>query len=338
MSVKISLDSSLCVRYASKFSGCDSCQKACPIEVIDINESRVDIDAFSCIGCGVCAGACPTEAIRVSETEIYEKVFELISSKESVIGCRYNFFCLAAINGEYLATMALVNDIVLDVGFCKECEIKEECYDRILNNVSEADYILQALGVNAKIELKDLKKVSDISKERRELFSSFAFGKYADKEAQNGSFKREKIPPKRRRLFLAVLKQLGIEGSSKLLESKYLGFFSDKSIDDSCDNCSVCYRVCPTDALSFGSTGEILFDAAFCVRCALCHDVCEKESVKMEEFFDFESVTAKEPKVLKRFKMAICDECSNPFASISGERVCRRCRIEEEEAKTLWGL
>jgi hypothetical protein len=52
----------------------------------------------------------------------------------------------------------------------------------------------------------------------------------------------------------------------------------------------------------------------------------------MKEFF--------EPEVqnLVTFKMRNCNECGAPYAVLGDSPLCHRCRIEEEEARELWGI
>ena len=41
---------------------------------------------------------------------------------------------------------------------------------------------------------------------------------------------------------------------------------------------------------------------------------------------------------LVTFDVKRCDECDCLFVSLKGEKICHRCKIEEEEARELWGI
>jgi len=38
------------------------------------------------------------------------------------------------------------------------------------------------------------------------------------------------------------------------------------------------------------------------------------------------------------FDVMRCDESDGLFVSLKGEKICHRCKIEEEEARELWGI
>jgi formate hydrogenlyase subunit 6/NADH:ubiquinone oxidoreductase subunit I len=150
--------------------------------------------------------------------------------------------------------------------------------------------------------------------------------------------KQRDIPNKRKLLF-TILKKIKKPKEYKYLENRYLSFISNKEIDSSCDNCSMCYRICPTTALSSDrKNSKIEFDALLCVRCHLCHDVCEKDSIKLCEFFDTKEFFEPTQKELIRFDVKICQECGANFSYFGGEVLCNRCKAEDEAAKELWGI
>ena len=351
----ITIQSGECVRYYSKLSECTKCQEACPTEAIKCKEGGVELWMESCVECGACMGVCPTEAISLSNFNVTEFFFDFVQSDEKAIGCKYNFLCLAALGSEYLISLGLAKEgVVLDIGHCEECELKERCFPLIEEQVSEANYVLEAIGGHP-IEAKKLALTKEETSDRREFFNLFSLkgaakakGEFEKRlEALDGGYTpqadtariRQKNIPNKRKLLFTLLKRAPKPQEYKLLENEYLSFTSDKLIDESCDNCSICYRICPTEALSTTRRSDaILFDPLLCVRCHLCHDVCEKESIQLAEYFDTKELFEPEQKVLAKFKVIRCDDCGNLFTYFGGERICPRCQIEEQEARDLWGI
>ncbi len=354
--MKIKLDPSRCVRYFSKFSECKNCEEICPENAIKTKESALEIYQDRCVSCGGCVGVCPTEALTLTNLNITNFFFEFLKSEDDVISCKTNFVCLSALNAEYLISLALIKDFTLDLGHCEYCEIKDKCYPKILENIEETNYVLSTIS-QKKIKEKKLGLTKEETSNRREFFNIFSLKgalkavKDVEDEVKalnNPQIKlpthqakaiREKNIPDKRKVLFTVLKKLKKPSEYKYLENEYLTFISDKTIDDTCDNCSICYRVCPTAALSVNRKfSKIYFDPMLCVRCHLCHDVCEKRSIKLSEYFDTKEFFDSSQKVLKAFKVVRCEECGNHFTYFGGERVCNRCKIEEQEAKDLWGI
>ena len=72
--------------------GCGNCQKACPVDCIELSSPRPDapkrlrrpsVDETRCLGCGVCATRCPTGAMRLAPRE--RRVFHPSNTFERVI-------------------------------------------------------------------------------------------------------------------------------------------------------------------------------------------------------------------------------------------------------------
>jgi len=329
-----------CTRHLSKLSECKRCQEACPQEAIHLSPGEIKIDP--CIDCGACVGVCPVEALSLSNLDIPTFFFEFLKSEEERISCKKNFVCLAGLNVEYLVGLGLLKKVVLDIGHCEECEIREPCFKVIENSVNEANYLLSTLGGN-QIEAKKLKLTRDEGVSRREFFNLFKTKPLPKvQEPLNIQKIRNKELPSKRRVFLTILNKIEKPQEYKLLESEHLSFISDKEIDQSCDNCSLCYRVCPTQALSTTSKGDkILFEPILCLKCHLCHDVCEKESIHITPYFDTKEFFEPSRKILASFEMVRCEECGSYYTYLGDqdeEFLCPRCRKEDEAAKELWGL
>ncbi len=345
-----------CVRYYAKHSSCTKCEDICPTQAIKTSEGTIAITQQECIDCGACVGICPTEALSLREFDVNSFFFDFLKSDENIISCKTNFVCLAALSVDHLIALGSLKEVILDIGHCKECDIAGSCYDRIQDSINEANYVLEAIDQNP-IKTEELAQVADKTANRRKFFSLFTLkGALQTKQnfdenlasledpsvsldLQDIAAIRQKSIPNRRKLLYTILQKIGKPSIYKYLENEYLSFTSNKTIDDSCDNCSMCYRICPTEALSSDAKGsKILFDPFLCVRCHLCHDVCEKDSIKLAQFYDTKEFFEPSIKILAKFTIARCEDCGMPFSYFGGEKLCPRCKIEDEEAKRLWGI
>ena len=107
-------------------------------------------------------------------------------------------------------------------------------------------------------------------------------------------------------------------------------------MDEKCTNCQICYRICPTGALSSnGKFSLINFDAMLCVKCHLCHDVCESDAIHLQEGFEIKELFEPTQRTLATFNIKRCNECGGYFTYKGGEKICPRCKTEEDEAIAL---
>ncbi len=360
---KLSIDLATCVRVSSKYSECSKCHDICPLnESAIIYDENIPKILDHCIDCGGCVGICPSSAISLSDFDGIDFIFNLLKSEKKEISCKLNAPCLAYFSIEELLSLAVLSEgeVVLDIGHCKECEVASLYQDAIVPNIDEANRLLSDLGSSFSIKAKDLSlskedKKSDNTPSRREFLKRFStkgairskieldrelekIDKLSYIDSTTTSKIRQKSFPDKRKLFYMALKRLKDSGDYKMLDQDSLSFISTKSIDQSCDNCSFCYRLCPTGALSSDQRGsKIEFDALACIKCHLCHDVCQTNSIHIEDFNTKEFFHSKVEKLIE-FKQIRCEECGNFFTLFDDSTLCPRCKIEEEEAKSLWGI
>ncbi|WP_295020767.1 4Fe-4S binding protein [Sulfurimonas sp.] len=362
----IQLSASRCVRLLSKESECNRCELICPTEAIVVGTNPLpSINFYSCVECGACDAVCPSEALSLDNFSQTEFFFSYIEDEQNIISCRKNVPCIAALNIENIISMAVLKkEMIFDMGYCDECDIAHKCKPQILKNYEEASYILEAMESDAVIKLEDVKHKNSVetkeSPTRRDFFSKATLKGAIktkiefEKEIQKATdelvehtlqkndiklLKQKRIPDKRK-LFFTAIKRVKKPSQFHVIEADELTFTSMKLLDsESCTACQMCYRVCPTGALTSDlKNSKIDFDPFLCIKCHICHDVCEPNAItlapsyRVKEFFEPEVVN------LIKFRVRRCDECGVSFSTNSVEALCYRCKAEEEEARELWGI
>lgn len=358
--MSLHLEISSCVRAVSKFSDCRKCIDACPESIQLVGNlpsfaNNTGVEAASCVG------VCPTEAFSLSDFSTTEFFFSFLESKVRLISPKFNVPCLSVLSVEHFIALALASeeDIILDLSSYDEESI---LFEQIEARIEEANFVLSSFSkkqlfsnIDASV-VKD-KKFTDNNEEvndRRSFLGnaslkgvvkhkmSFDEAVEADElkifaldAAIIAKIRAKNLPDKRKILF-TTLKHVGVPESFEVLAEEDVGFTSQKFVDDSCTNCQICYRICPTGALSSnGKFSLINFDAMLCVKCRLCHDVCEPNAIQLQSGFEVKEFFEPTQRILAKFDIKRCNECGNNFTYTGGEQTCPRCMIEEEEAMFL---
>ncbi|MEQ1571853.1 MAG: 4Fe-4S binding protein, partial [Myxococcota bacterium] len=113
-------------------------------------------------------------------------------------------------------------------------------------------------------------------------------------------------------------------------------FTSAKALDpETCTVCLRCVSSCPTGALTATRRrDELRFDPGACVRCGVCHDVCEPRALTLADPVRLGALT-EGPASLGRLAVRRCIECGDPFPIRSGSERCPRCDDLDAEAREL---
>ena len=362
----LTLDISSCVRTTNKFSECNACVAACPVATITISEQLPSFIPNDCVGCGGCLSACPSDAYSLDDFNTLNFIFSYLESSKNEISCKEDAIpCLAALSVEEILSMSLLSskEMLFDKTHCSECEIAKLNLQIIEDRIEETNFLLEAMQVEKSVKFEIIEKDEDVvenESNRREFLSKIsvkeavhAKQKFENKvESLDEELKehftsaldiqkiKTKQLPDRRKLLKMAMKRAGIPDDFHIIEADNISFMSQKELDEeSCTNCQMCYRICPTGALSSNTHGGFInFDAFSCIKCASCHDVCEPKSLTLKPTFALKELFEPSTETLVKFSVKRCDECGMPFVYRGGEVMCNRCRIEEEEAHALWGI
>lgn len=359
----LNLSPAKCVRALSVNSACTSCADGCPSGAIVIQERLPSINHSMCVGCAGCVSVCPTEALMMDDFNPTEFFFSFLDEEETLVSCQKNVPCIAALGHEHLiALCGMKQGIDLDIGHCASCSIGESTLAVMRQRMEDVNYALEAIESDHRLRFVDQKYTDDkeSQSDRRDFFKTFHLknlGSYKttlDREVQMGtdefvshaidsthteSLRTKKITD-RRKLFYTALKRFPKPSVYHVVDAEKIPFTSQKLMNESqCSACEMCYRVCPTGALTSDSrNSKIDFDPFLCVKCHLCHDVCESGAISLSSSYNLKEWYEPTVQNLITFSVRRCHECGLTFSSVHGEKLCRRCRLEEEEAMELWGL
>jgi len=370
--MRLFFDPTRCVRATSKFSECTKCVDA-TAGCVQIDEQLPTFAKGTGVEGAACIGACPTEAFSLSDFSVTEFFFTFLDSKVRLISRKLNIPCLSLLSIEHLVSLVLGSEeaITLDL---HDYERGSHLFNVIALRIEEANFVLSSfsekqLQVNVEDEGSGYPELVSVSREvpdqvhsdeeevsdRRNFLRNTASIKGVVKHkrefeeaveadelhrfeidvSMTQKIKDKHLPDKRKILF-TMLKHTDKPESYEVLAEEDVSFVSQKFVDENCTNCQICYRICPTGALSSnGKFSLIHFDAMLCVKCHLCHDACEPDAIHLQPGFEIREFFEPKQRRLATFDVRRCNECGNSFTYTGGEQACPRCKVEEEEAMFL---
>ncbi len=352
--MKLHFDVGLCVRAKSKFSNCEKCVHAAP-ESIKMQENLPSFKVSTGVEAAACVGVCPTEALSLSDFSTTEFFFTFLESKVRLISPKLNVPCISVLSVEHLISLALASDepVVLDLA---SYDAESHVLEQIEARIEEANFVLSSfsdkqLETNVDEDISVEKNESSQEGTRRDFLASASIkGALKHKKAFDDAVDAEELQlfeigddviakikdkqlPNKRKILFTTLKRAGVPDVFEVLPEEEVSFTSQKFVDESCTNCQICYRICPTGALTTDKKFSLInFDAMLCVKCRLCHDVCEPNAIQLQPSYEIKEFFEPAQRTLATFDIKRCNECGNPFTYKGGILECPRCKEEEDEA------
>ena len=311
-----------CLRTDHTGSECDACIEACATDAFVLKGKRLNFHADRCTTCGGCVGGCPTEAIAIDGFD--ENHFTLLFGQKSTLSCRENTPCLAVFGAEHLVVMALKSEgeIRCDLAHCQGCvsDPKGHLHQHITDRITQANTLLQSLGLSASLVASNEKPASD----RRNFFGKLL--SHATRAAVRPEHKPQAVsnhatPTPKRRILLANALEAFIADQGAVQSP----LFAHISIDpDRCTGCQECVRFCPTKALSItGEQAHLAIEPLSCIGCMLCDLVCKDQAILPLQ--DSSLAQWMQPRTLVAFEWKSCQQCGAIFAAKADQPHCRPC-------------
>lgn len=344
MSLELSYER--CVRTRAVSASCRACVDACPVQAVSLAPPRgsVAVALDDCVACGVCQAACPTEALRGAFD-----VPALLAPAPAELRCGQGGLpCVGALSAEDLLAAALKAGTLAVVA--QTCAAGSTGHPRAKAAVEQARAFLGAIGAGVTIAFADESQPQPAPAKapptpvppRRQFLGMFVPGavpqRLSQPERLDVKALRDAAPTARRQRLLAAL-PADAEPRLAELDGARLDFTSSKLVNDAtCTGCVQCVTACPTGALTTPRLRQQLrFDASRCVKCHLCHDVCEPRALTLAPAFRVADFLDFAPKVLVRLSMTQCGECGASYKADGREdALCPRCREHDADARELW--
>ncbi len=352
----IRLNSDRCLRTRNKFSGCDTCVRACPAGALQLNGS-IAFNTKACVACGHCLHACPTGAFDGDDgvIDLLNYVARLESAGTIELACLQHPApekgcpdvtavirtknCLAALGpSAYLGLLVLdVKRIALRLDACSLCPIGK-VRSEISNTLATVRRILATIDTEARIiELNTVtdRKVRSVYEtknpplSRRDLFRAFvAKAPRQIEQILTGDDNQStvtKSPSRERRRLINVLKHFSVIKTDVTFPELT---FPRLTAESNCSACGICARICPTGALNFlngeDAQYQLTFSSRACIDCGACLDVCQTAALQRSDA-TLADVLADQSVVLRTGTLRSCAKCGTKFAAESSSDLCHLC-------------
>ena len=266
-------ESNNCVNARQMKHKCSICIDICPEKVYK-SPNEKSPNFTECRNCNLCVAACPSRCITSSAFNTKNYIDILNSELDTVyIGCKnYNGLpsikveCFSTLPWELIACLCLRKKVVFLNSGCQGCE--SELAPDVWNTTLEK--LALFFGKTLKEHIVFSNDSNFIIKQeitRRELFNDI---KKKSKSMLSIILPNEKDMDGL--LYRRILRKL-IEDSPTPINFKWI----IPMVNDKCEGCPICSRVCPTSALQLLKTEDsfqLIFKPSLCNNCGLCEKTC----------------------------------------------------------------
>lgn len=353
-----------CTRYRFRYSECSRCSDACPHAAIALSDEGASIDPKACQQCGLCIAACQTEAWAS------EKLPHIALLKQAASHLQTGFSiactpsqaeadakvpCLGVLDATFLGYLAArkVNTELRGAWHCDGCPHGERG-KAMLAYAREGFQTLKANGGDT-VQWGTLTEAAPpepartapaaVNHARRQLFRR-VFGSAMEEAVRDSvsppvPFRAVRIAAPlstiRRELLQIVWPRQG-EQDFPLADSLPASAFA---VRDSCNQCELCVRVCPTGALGLAETDtawRLTFQFNRCVGCDVCQEACQPNALVRLPTVPVAAGLTKEAATLRSRPKQRCSRCDRFFMPTQPEEsLCPICDRDDQDFAAMFG-
>lgn len=354
---KVNIYNHLCLNIRSGKELCRACEEVCPVEALQLEETRIKID--NCVACGLCAVACPTGVLD----ELWPALGKVLAvSKDSRpklwVTCQQapavrdalRINCLGELTPELVLFLLNRNidsiSVLYDPAVCEQCDLRSGLrnWNTVLHKLSSI-YPPESGRLEIHQEMPDQAE-SDrpaVDFSRRTLLRSFS--SEAQQIAAQLLLGKKKNPnhPRfaqglsmRRRLFIYVLTHLNPEQ----IEALEPGYLRHPEISQECTWCGSCSTLCPSGAMRLeeleDGSKSLTVNPTECNLCALCASICPINAITVD--WDMENDGLAQRQILLQGRKTHCHQCKSVFWATAENYnlLCPECSYRRCKPKITW--
>lgn len=339
-----------CKNYRNKTVACQQCIDSCSEKAISLQNQIPVITDTKCIDCGACVSVCPVNAIdhlRKPYGMIAKYVYnypqaEITCGRVEEFNRGIKIPCLLYLDVPLISQYAdRREELHIYTGHCQSCE--KIAKEKILKHLEQLERRLEALGIIFKIrtteqlpENNSEQTVDAVS--RRDLFKKFSLtsirefllpSRKSDDEPLSDQEYESLSISDRMHIKKRLLNRLN-ESDKSINEGAQINNFSFL-VNENCNGCNVCERICPTKALYWEAndkTSSLVFNSSLCVECNKCL-ACPVDAIVKVPFSQEEIQTEQE---LISMELIDCVDCGETFKSSNeNETTCFFCKAKSEK-------
>jgi ferredoxin len=280
----------VCKNYGNQQIVCSTCVDQCEEGAITFDHGTPLIHDTQCVDCGACVSACFVHAIDHLRKPYAKVKDDMKNYPKAYISCdqveHYNLGvkvpCLLYLDFPLLSQYVISEEVVhIYVGQCQSCH--KVSVEKVIDYLETQQEQLLDLGLHVELKKvhlfpkdKDGQMVNPVS--RRDLFKGFSLTSIRElilsptKKQEPTEIETEILTRRERMCFKKNIlnEHLQNEENQKLRFSEY---YPTIEINQRCNGCNVCERICPTNALNWIAEGEeshLMFTTSACVSCEKC--------------------------------------------------------------------
>ncbi|MDR3565152.1 MAG: 4Fe-4S dicluster domain-containing protein [Negativicutes bacterium] len=329
MAGTIGIDLERCLNSMYKKAACQRCRRQCPSGSID---ATLAVDRKDCNECGMCLAICPSEAIWGEQysRQALDDLF-VDDSSPLVLACRRQsaespWPCLGFLDPRLLLSLVASGGdggrkVVLDDQSCSGCkegvaEYLRQLADDVNQLLSQAEKPLVESGEAARRVARREKTVS-----RRDFFTQLLGATVTTVREVMATNIDGGQPLPRQALFT---KYAGALSMPAAVTTK---LFHNICINEKCQACGFCARICPVKAISIQDHGAALDFYHLpqkCTGCGVCVAHCPVMALSL--------TTAEQMAVyhVGRTELPRCTKCGELYQPSGNQPVCLECLLKHD--------